>query len=175
MKISGKAVDFFKNLWEKGNNSEPPKEYYGWINVDRQIKYHVISSFKKDQYENLCRPKFNGENFPGQYIFHVHPSNDNHIFEFPSSNDIFNFMYLHNKRKLKQSIIIAPEGFYSITSLNNKLKYYLDHNVYKKLDRIIEYIYHSEEHHNELLKKLNIRLNKLNVKVDFSINNLDLY
>lgn len=53
-----------------------------------------------------------------QFLFHTHPNTDTHagrinkgiIFEFPSSNDIYNYVRYHPQA----SIVIAPEGSYVI-------------------------------------------------------------
>lgn len=68
-----------------------------------------------------------------EFIFHTHPNTDVHggridegiIYEFPSSNDIFNFVKYHNEGRAEASIIIAPEGCYIIRlrSLNNIVNY----------------------------------------------------
>lgn len=56
------------------------------------------------------------------FFFHTHPNTDvyagrikeNVIYEFPSANDVFNFIKYYNKGKLQASVIVVPEGTYVI-------------------------------------------------------------
>ncbi|CAH6420182.1 Hypothetical protein MVR_LOCUS57 [uncultured virus] len=56
------------------------------------------------------------------YIFHTHPNTDVYAgrfsegiaYEFPSANDLLNFIKYHNEGQAQASIIVAPEGIYVI-------------------------------------------------------------
>lgn len=75
-----------------------------------------------------------------EYLFHTHPNtkkyagriNEGIVYEFPSANDIFNFIKYHSNGKIQGSIIIAPEGTYIIRLINfakmitHDKKFYLD-------------------------------------------------
>jgi len=59
------------------------------------------------------------------YLFHTHPNTSKYggrikegiIYEFPSANDLFNFIKYHNNGKAQASIVIAPEGIYVIRQI----------------------------------------------------------
>lgn len=110
---------------------------------------------------------------PGKNIFHIHPESDEHIFEFPSSNDLFNFAYLHNQKKLKQSIIIAPEGIYSISSLSRDI-FPITKKFYYQLNRIVENAFKSDKSHRQIMEQLNKKLSRHLLHIDFWENTLVL-
>ena len=81
-----------------------------------------------------------------EYIFHTHPPEKNKpggrvtegiLYEFPSMNDIFHFIYYHNNGSVNGSIVNTAEGLYIIRSLlkqNKKAK--LSVAVENKLNRL---------------------------------------
>jgi hypothetical protein len=160
--LNSKGTEYLKSLWKKGDSEYPQKEYYGWIDVKKKAHIHLHNTFKLDEDGDICRPAFNGLNFPGQIIFHVHPTHEDHKFEFPSTNDIFNFMFLHNHRRLKQSIVIAKEGFYSIRSLKRS-DFEISKEMYDKIDQIVESVFNMKHDHKYLLKFLNSKLQGVHI------------
>lgn len=161
-----------KYYWRKGNGSTPPKEYYGWINLE-PLKINLVNDFKKDKTEYLCRPANNGLNLPGKNIFHIHPENDDHIFEFPSSNDLFNFAFLHNQKMLKQSIIVAAEGIYSISALSRN-RFPITKKFYYQLNMIVEEAFNSDKDHHHIMNKLNKKLHQHSLYISFWKDSLEL-
>lgn len=82
-----------------------------------------------------------------EYLFHTHPNTlkyggrikEGILYEFPSANDIFNFVKYYNEGKLQASIIISPEGIYLIRPIYYPKIYKLDHEIFVSLrNRILE-------------------------------------
>ena len=80
-----------------------------------------------------------------QYLFHTHPNtmtyagriNEGIIYEFPSANDILNFVKYHDEGRVQASLIIAPEGMYIIRPIKFGTKYKIDNNFYYFLRKFI--------------------------------------
>jgi len=76
-----------------------------------------------------------------EYIFHTHPptpfpggrAKDNVLYEFPSINDLYHFAEHFNQGNTQGSIVIAPEGFYLISSSNKKINIPPFDETYKKM------------------------------------------
>ena len=80
-----------------------------------------------------------------EYLFHTHPNttkyagriNEGIIYEFPSANDILNFVKYHNEGKAQASLIIAPEGTYIIRQIEYQKKYNIDPQMFFHLRKFI--------------------------------------
>jgi hypothetical protein len=80
-----------------------------------------------------------------EYIFHTHPNattyggriNEGVLYEFPSANDIFNFIKYYNEGQVLASIIVAPEGIYVIRPIVYKSKYDIDVDLFYTLRKFI--------------------------------------
>jgi hypothetical protein len=80
-----------------------------------------------------------------EYLFHTHPNalkyagriNDGVIYEFPSANDVFNFVKYHNEGKAQASIVITPEGSYVIRPIYYQKKYNIDPKIFYFLRKFI--------------------------------------
>jgi hypothetical protein len=67
------------------------------------------------------------------YLFHTHPNtltyagriSEGIIYEFPSPNDIYNYIKYHNEGFALASIVVAPEGLYIIRQLRYSVKHSL--------------------------------------------------
>ena len=139
------------------NNSQIERysEHYGFV---------IINSYKIDKIEILSKnridkddptiylPNNNIQAFEMKYIFHTHPRGLDYgkreenlqVYEFPSINDIINFIDHHNLGKLIGSIVITPEGIYNIRKYNfNKNKIKVDIDIF--IDKFEEVIYTLEE------------------------------
>ncbi|AUV58427.1 hypothetical protein [Bandra megavirus] len=76
-----------------------------------------------------------------EFLFHTHPNasgygnriKDGILYEFPSANDIFNFVKYRNEGKAQASIIIAPEGTYVIRQIKYNKKHQLSVQVFDTL------------------------------------------
>ena len=79
------------------------------------------------------------------YIFHTHPNtktyagrlSDGIIYEFPSANDIFNFIKYYNEGIVCSSIIIAPEGAYVIRPIEATSNLILNANLFYYLRKFV--------------------------------------
>lgn len=72
-------------------------------------------------------------------LFHTHPNTNGFsgrikngvLYEFPSPNDINNFIKYHNTGNVIASLVISPEGIYVIRNLNNVN--FIDNNILRKI------------------------------------------
>ncbi len=79
------------------------------------------------------------------YLFHTHPNTKTYggrikegiVYEFPSSNDVFNFVKYHNSSKAQASIIVAPEGTYVIRPIRYVKKIPVDADLFYRLRKFI--------------------------------------
>lgn len=83
-----------------------------------------------------------------EYIFHTHPNTNTYagrvkngiLYEFPSANDIFNFVMCHNKGKAQSAIVFTPEGIYVIRPLVYTKYIDIDYNLYDEFNNFILYL-----------------------------------
>lgn len=100
-----------------------------------------------------------------EFLFHTHPNTstyagrleDGIIYEFPSANDILNFVKFHDEGIAQASIVIAPEGIYVIRPIYTQSNYNLEMNIFKELQK---YILKLE---NKAINHLNLYLKKLSI------------
>lgn len=104
-------------------------EHSGVISLKNHVIDNIIVSAETNRIntndENIYLP-INTKNMNEyEYLFHTHPNtityagriNNGIIYEFPSVNDILNFLKYRYTGKTQASIIIAPEGTYVIRPL----------------------------------------------------------
>lgn len=80
-----------------------------------------------------------------EYLFHTHPNtityagrfNEGILYEFPSANDVFNFIKFYNEGKAQASIVVAPEGIYVIRPIYYQKKYKINQMVFHSLRKFI--------------------------------------
>ena len=131
-------LEYDKNLFN--NKIYRYSEQYGFITF-KNSKVDKITSLNKFRTASndpeIFLPQNDVENLSFQYLYHTHPvtpyvgsrAKDGNIYEFPSMGDIIHFVDHHNFGKLLVSLIIAPEGLYTIRKNNfnkNKIKINLD-------------------------------------------------
>ncbi|AHA45451.1 hypothetical protein HIRU_S545 [Hirudovirus strain Sangsue] len=130
-----------------------------------------------------------------EFLFHTHPNSityagrlkNNIIYEFPSANDILNFIKYHNTGIAQASIIVAPEGIYVIRPIEynqdfkinlenfTDLKKYilkLENKAVKKLSNVLNLsdpdIFHENVSHNfSYIKLYNKYIRQYNIFVEF--------
>jgi len=120
-------------------------EHSGAISIKNKSVDNIIVSAETNRMEtndeNIYLPTNTEILGAYDYIFHTHPNtstyggrmNEGIIYEFPSANDLFNFIKYHNDGKAQASIVVAPEGIYVIRpikyqklfNINLELFYYL--------------------------------------------------
>lgn len=101
-------------------------EHSGVITIRNKIIDSIIVSTETNRIDsndnNIYLPRNISYFENHEYLFHTHPNTIKYggrikegiIYEFPSSNDILNFIKYHNQGKAQLSLIIAPEGIYVI-------------------------------------------------------------
>ena len=143
-------------------------EHSGVISLTDKIIDNIIVSAETDRIDNVddniylpVNSKILGNH---EFLFHTHPNtrtyagrlNEGIIYEFPSANDVLNFVKFHNEGIAQGSIVITPEGIYVIRPIWYQDKYNIEVKVF------------------QYLKKLILKLEKRAVdKLKFNIKNLE--
>jgi hypothetical protein len=174
-------------IWASGsqksyrlNNHYYFTEHAGGLEIDeckiKKIFLHTDPGIL-DSEQKIILPGNKGENENVPYVFHTHPYDperleDGIIYEFPSANDIFHFMYLHNIRRTMGSIILAPEGVYIIRAIYVERNFILDLNLHYKIERFLEKVqdqayqkYKDEKKFYEVVINDYSFINKINKKI----------
>lgn len=123
-------------------------EHCGIITLKNQSVDNIIvstDSYRTDPYdESIFLPR-NGPLFQSaEYIFHTHPNTNSYggrlaegiIYEFPSANDVMNFVKYYHNGRAKASLVIAPEGSYVIRP-RNYIKIDIDKEKFHRLRALI--------------------------------------
>lgn len=139
-------------------NSYIYSEHSGVISVQNKIVDNIIVSAKTNRIDKDDKCIFlpvNDKTYNNyEYLFHTHPNTKTYggrikngiLYEFPSANDLLNFIKYHNEGKAQLSLIVAPEGIYNIRQI-----------VYRKFHEIDpEFFYH--------LRKFILKLEDLAIK-----------
>lgn len=120
-------------LNNKGKKKLIFSEHSGAISVSNKKIDNIIISAETDRIDpndsKIFLPKNTSILSNYMYIFHTHPNTinyagrikDNIIYEFPSANDIFNFIKYYNEAVVQVSIVVAPEGLYAIRPVDINL------------------------------------------------------
>lgn len=124
-------------------------EHSGVLSVKNGIIDNIIVSTKTDRIDvednNIYLP-INTENLINyEYLFHTHPNTSRYagrikegiIYEFPSVNDIFNFIKYRTEGKAQASIIVVPEGIYIIRPIKYYDKYKINLDLFHLLRKFI--------------------------------------
>jgi hypothetical protein len=117
-------------------------EHYGllYFSKNRLDKIVVQTNSRVEKNDpDIYMPENNEDTLNVDYIFHTHPKtpylgsrmSNSIIYEFPSISDIIHFIEHHNRGKLLCSIVITPEGIYSIRkNIFNRDKIKLDEEIF---------------------------------------------
>lgn len=124
-------------------------EHSGVIAIKNKSIDNIIVSTETNRVDalddNIYLP-INTELFKNhEYLFHTHPNTSTYggripegiIYEFPSANDILNFIRYHNEGIVQASLIVAPEGIYVIRQIWDQDKYKIDLDMYNFLKKFI--------------------------------------
>lgn len=174
-------------------------EHSGVISVNNDAIDNIIVSTETNRIDindsNIYLP-INTEIFKNhEYLFHTHPNTDVYggrinegiVYEFPSANDLFNFMKFYNNGKALSSIIIAPEGIYVLRPVEydfiimkkkmfNGLKKFileLESLALNKYKKILHKIQSEDEFHSSIgsdltfIKFYNKYLEKTNLFIEY--------
>jgi hypothetical protein len=129
-----------KNIFTSEENRF--SEHYGFLcfvngTLDKVIVKSKTRVDKDDPVIYL--PKNSVDRLKADYFFHTHPKTPHLgsrikmsiLYEFPSINDLLNFIEYHNRGMLIGSLVIAPEGIYNIRKyIFNRDKIRLDHEIF---------------------------------------------
>jgi hypothetical protein len=124
-------------------------EHSGVMSVKDKMIDNIIVSAESDRTDDSDKTIFLPNNTSiinkYEYIFHTHPNTSMYggrisegiLYEFPSANDIFNFMKYHNEGKAQASLVVAPEGTYLIRPVIYQKQFDIDPNLYYYLRKFI--------------------------------------
>jgi hypothetical protein len=150
------SINIIDGLYEEGSNKiyiennknifnsqiQRFSEHYGFIYFlnNKLDKIVILPDGRVDKEDPLIYlPKNSIEAFNVDYIFHTHPKTpyigsrikNSIIYEFPSISDISHFIEHHNKGKLLGSLVITPEGIYTIRKfIFNRDKIKIDYDIF---------------------------------------------
>lgn len=120
-------------------------EHSGVIKIDNDKVDEIIiatDTNRTDAKDNNIYLPHNNELFEKHSIlFHTHPNtkilagrmSEGIVYEFPSANDVFNFMKYYNEGTAIASIIIAPEGTYVIRPIKLIPEFTIDDILFYQL------------------------------------------
>lgn len=125
-------------------------EHSGVITLRDGCVDNIVVSAETDRTDendpDIFLPKNTPSLFENEFLFHTHPNtNHNHLkrikegilYEFPSANDILNFVRCQREGKAQASIVIATEGIYVIRPLVYKRRLEIDRVFYQLLRKYI--------------------------------------
>jgi len=137
-------------------------EHFGLFDFDHNKLDSIVIDANTDRIDekddSILLPTTNRKDLQDfEYIFHTHPPENNKpggrvkdgiLYEFPSINDIFHFIYYHNIGNVNGSLVNTCEGLYIIKTINlTKKKVNISATIEKKLNKIIYLV------QNEAIKK----------------------
>lgn len=126
-------------------------EHSGVITINDNSINNIIVSTQTTRIDagddSIYLPKNSPLLLENPYLFHTHPNtltyggriSEGIIYEFPSANDVYNFIKYYNEGKALASIVVAPEGLYVIRpiqiiklfTINNEFFYFLRKYILK--------------------------------------------
>jgi len=124
-------------------------EHSGVISIKNRLVDNIIVSAETDRTddtdENIFLPINSKILAKHEYLFHTHPNtktyagriSDGIIYEFPSANDVLNFIKYHDEGLAQASLIIAPEGAYVIRPIYYQKKYEINLELFYFLKKFI--------------------------------------
>jgi hypothetical protein len=157
--------------YEHNNQNRPTNfvysEHSGAIAIKNNTVDNIIVYTDTNRIDptdsKIFLPNNNTESKLYEYLFHTHPNTITYagrikegiLYEFPSANDIFNFIKYHREGKAQGSVVVAPEGIYVIRPLRYEAEIKEDPNLYTNLKNMIL------ELEKKSIKKLDGSLSKL--------------
>lgn len=136
-------------IMRDGNEKYIYSEHSGALSMDNKVINNIIVSTQTDRIDPADNNIFLPNNIPEfkefEYLFHTHPNASKYggrikegiVYEFPSANDIFNFIKYYNEGIVNASIIVSPEGIYVIRPVKWIDKYEVDHKLFTHLKKFI--------------------------------------
>lgn len=197
---------YTKKFKEKHEVNYRNTEYLGYLNFickkNKKCKLDNIKIINSEYFETNDKSIFipsieNSEASKQSYIFHTHPPTPTPggrakigiVYEFPSSSDLLNYIYLYNKHmSIFGSIVVAPEGIYIIQNISKQKYNYKINNdlklLYKTFDNIIknalldshdkyhntfteDFFYNIISQNREFINNINKNLKKNNIEIKY--------
>ncbi|XWV26304.1 hypothetical protein QJ857_gp0770 [Tupanvirus soda lake] len=124
-------------------------EHSGAISIKNKAIDNIIVSAETNRMDitddNIYLPTNTEILGKHEYIFHTHPNTSKYggrisegiIYEFPSANDLFNFIKYHNEGKAQASIVVAPEGTYVIRPIKYQKIFDFNYELFYHLRKFI--------------------------------------
>lgn len=124
-------------------------EHSGVITIKNKRVDSIIVSTETDRInmadDNIFLPNNTDMMKEHEYLFHTHPNAQRYggrlkegiIYEFPSSNDLLNFIKYYNEGKAQASIIVSPEGIYVVRPVAYTEKYQIPKSFYDDIRKFI--------------------------------------
>jgi len=142
-------------------------EHSGVISLKDNTIDNIIVSAKTNRTDSQKTKIFLPNNSPifkkYKILFHTHPNtityggriNEGILYEFPSANDLLNFITYHNSGKIQLSIIDAPEGLYIIRPLFYQKKISIDMQMFHDvMDYLLKLEKLSLSYYSNIIDKL---------------------
>lgn len=162
-------------------------EHSGVISVKNNIIDNIIVSTETNRVDvnddNIYLP-INTETLSNyEFFFHTHPNTSTYggrikegiIYEFPSANDLFNFIKYRTEGIVQASVIVAPEGIYVIRPITFQRSHPINSDIFHNLRKFIIKL------EKNALKKLNPIISKISdpdtfhQKVGFNLDYIGMY
>lgn len=124
-------------------------EHAGILSINHEVIDNIIVSAvtnRIDVNDNKIYLPVNVDEFMNyEYLFHTHPNTstlagrvDNGIiYEFPSANDLYNFVKYYNDGKTQASLIVTPEGIYMIRPISISSKINVKTDLFNDIKKFI--------------------------------------
>ncbi|MEM3061978.1 MAG: hypothetical protein QW303_00330 [Nitrososphaerota archaeon] len=123
-------------------------EHYGVLTIkDFAIDNIIVSTDGRidSRDDNIILPTNNNLMKEHEYLFHTHPNSstiagrmdEGVIYEFPSANDIRNFVKHHYDGRVQASLIISPEGIYVIRPIIFGFRPKISSDFFHSLEKFI--------------------------------------
>lgn len=149
----------YENKNKSKTNQYIYSEHTGVLSIKNNTVENIIIHGNTDRSDPNDQTIFLPNNAPDlinyEYLFHTHPNtptsektitngigyagriNEGILYEFPSANDIFNFVKYYMEGKAQGSIIVAPEGAYIIRLINFEKEINIDNIFHADLKKLI--------------------------------------
>jgi hypothetical protein len=124
-------------------------EHSGVLILKNGVISDIIVSAESDRIDknddSIYLPINSNQFMENEYMFHTHPNtlsyagrvNNGIIYEFPSANDLYNFVKYYTNGKVLASIISAPEGTYVIRPVSNTKEITLPKEKFTQISRFL--------------------------------------
>ncbi len=176
-KNGSNANYYFDNKWHLS-------EHAGYITINNcQIDGITVYTENERKKDNILMPETFNINNNAMYVFHTHPNEltqnkIRNLFEFPSANDLFNYMYMFNMKRIMGSLVVALEGVYMIRAINmDNDDYKLSYELFRWFEKVLTEIQNKAmTYYDDLIQVMDEKLFMTKISQDRQwINLLNIY